>query len=146
MLRCIGKIEFEKLREKLDTCIAGSIQIDGSVSKRMGDNKFVSCRIMTNEHELITLFLGVHEPDALGADGLMESFLAVKDNVKFPLSKLYGITTDSEGANTGKEAGLWKAFRLSGEKYFYGLVRGTSVRLGGRRRHEKCRRVNHMEE
>ena len=65
-------------------------------------------RIMTKEHERITLFLGVHEPDARGADGLMESFLAVKDNVKFPLSKLglYGITT--EGANTGKEAGLWK--------------------------------------
>ena len=96
---------------------------------------------MTKEHERITLFLGVHEPDARGADGLMESFLAVKDNVKFPLSKLglYGITT--EGANTEKEVS-GKAFRLSGKKYFYGLVRGTSVM----RRHEKCRRVNHMED
>ena len=108
MLDSINAVEYERISKMFSTCIAFSIQIDGSVCKQMVDNKFTSCRMATSDGCLKTIFLKMHSPDESGAKGLLEavneSLLICGDNV----DKLMGITTDGESANTGVNNGLWK--------------------------------------
>ena len=94
------------MTKTLNDCVAFSIQIDGSADRQMLDNKFVSCRYVTGppNFELKTVFLGVSEPEADGARGLLEATLAALDHIN--TDKLYRITTDGESANTGKGSGL----------------------------------------
>lgn len=74
----------------------------------MLDNKFCSCRYVTGppNYELKTIFLDVAQPEAHGADGLLEAVLFALREVN--CDKLFGITTDGESANTGKNRGLWR--------------------------------------
>jgi len=52
--------------------------------------------------------LGVIEPDANGARGLLEAVVKASDCIKVDCNKVVGIMTDGESANTGKQGGLWK--------------------------------------
>jgi hypothetical protein len=74
----------------------------------MWDNKFASCRYVTGapDFELRTVFLKVSQPEAGGAQGLLEATLDALEGID--TTKMVGITTDGESANTGREGGLWK--------------------------------------
>lgn len=63
---------------------------------------------MTTDLELKTVFLGMFAPEASGASGLLESVMSVVAKLELEMSKLVGITTDGESANTGRTGGLWK--------------------------------------
>ena len=108
MMESINAIEVKRVVKMLEECIAFSIQIDGSLSKQMEDNMFMSCRIAMKDGTIKTLFLLMHSPDMNGAEGLLE---AVNESLKIygsDYDKLIGITNDGKSANTGKNAGLWK--------------------------------------
>lgn len=109
MLESIYAVDVKRVAQMLQECIAFSIQIDGSLSKQMEDNKFTSCRMVMLDGTVKTVFLLMHSPDANGAEGLLE---AVNKSIKLygcsDSPKLMGITTDGESANTGRKAGLWK--------------------------------------
>lgn len=108
MLECVAKIERMKLKERMDKSLVFSAQIDGSVSRTMRDNKFVSCRALNQNLELQTWFLGVHAPSKDGAGGLLQCLLAVFEELEIDTNKFAGVTTDGESANTGKHGGLWR--------------------------------------
>ena len=108
MLESVNAIEDERISKMFDACIAFSIQIDGSLSKNVVDNKFTSCRMVTSDGSLQTVFLKMHSPNESGAQGLLEAVNASLVVCKRNVDKLMGITTDGESANTGKKNGLWK--------------------------------------
>jgi hypothetical protein len=108
MLDSINAVEEERISKMFDNCIAFSIQIDGSLSKHMVDNKFTSCRMVTNDGCLQTIFLKMHSPNENGANGLLEAVNESLSICNKNVDKLMGITTDGESANTGKNNGLWK--------------------------------------
>ena len=108
MLQSVADVETEKLATKLKAGVCFSLQIDGSVDRQQVDTKFVTARTVTADGQLMTLFLGVGEADSGGAEGLMEVTKATLDRIQADTSKLMGITTDGEAANTGRNSGLWQ--------------------------------------
>ena len=57
-----------------------------------------------------SVFLGESKSDLRGAEGLLESIKIAFSNLgieNVAKSKLTGLSTDSENANTGKNSGLW---------------------------------------
>ncbi len=58
-----------------------------------------------------TIFLAVVEPKESGSAGLLECVTKILKDMAIPASKLAGITTDGEAANTERNAGLWKLHR-----------------------------------
>ena len=108
MLEVIGNLQKQTLNEELKSSIAFAIQLDGSADRRMVDNKFTSVRFVKGPptYELCTGFLTVSQPQKGGAEGLLEAALDALTGSD--TSKLIGITTDGESANTGKDKGLWK--------------------------------------
>jgi hypothetical protein len=108
MVSCIAELELKKLQALMETSVVYAIQVDGSVDKRMIDNKFISCTMLLPNNEVKTCFLEVNSPVASGASGLLEATLHALNNCKASLDKIVGITTDGEAANTGRHAGLWK--------------------------------------
>lgn len=117
MVSCIGKVEQKKLRDTISECVAFTIQVDGSLSKQMRDNKFISCRVLTPRNELQSLFLYVGSPESNGAKGIFEVVQIALENCSAPMDKFVGVTTDGEAANTGSKAGLWKLLQeFAGKK------------------------------
>lgn len=108
MLECIARVEERKLIEKMANAVVISMQLDGSLSAIQSDNKFLSCRLLSEDDEIFTYFLGVHAPDGDGAEGLLEALLHILGRLNVDLTKIAGITTDGESANTGQKGGLWK--------------------------------------
>ena len=108
MLEVVGDMQKQSLREELKSAIAFAIKLDGSADRRMVDNKFTSVRYVKGPptYELCTGFLKVSQPEKGGAEGLLEAALDALEDTD--TSKLIGITTDGESANTGKDKGLWK--------------------------------------
>jgi hypothetical protein len=99
MAESIADCERQKLRHVFDDCIVFSLQVDGSVSRHMKDNKFVSCRFLTSENEMPSFFLNVDTSQSKGADGLLEVIKKTLNNYDAPIHKLVDITTDGESAN-----------------------------------------------
>lgn len=110
MLSFVGMIEMQKLVDKLKKADCFSIQVDGSVDKYGVDNKFITARLVSENGELSTMFLGEKKANTRGAQGLLDSvILCFKDMgiENLAKEKLVGLTTDGENANTGKNSGLW---------------------------------------
>ena len=108
----IGKLEMKHVADCLKDCLCYSVQIDGSTDKQQIDSKFVTARYVPVDEVCVkTVFLGISSSDLSGADGLLDSFLSCMGSVNCETSKLVGITTDGENANTGKNGGLWKQCR-----------------------------------
>ena len=110
MLECVGKIERMKLKEVMEKSLVFSVQIDGCVSRTLRYNKFVSSRTLSRKIELQTFFLGVHAPSKDGAEGLLESLLAIFDNLESDTNKLAAVTTDSEKCQHRK---TWRSLAIT---------------------------------
>jgi hypothetical protein len=108
MLWIIGELQFKKVACLVTSSIAYSLQIDGSVSRTMRDNKFVSARVLDKDSNLSTVFFSVRSPESKGAQGLLEAVVKTLSEVGVETQHLAGVTTDGEAANTGSKGGLWR--------------------------------------
>ena len=112
MQEIIGKLEMKHVADCLKDCLCYSVQIDGSTDKQQIDSKLIAARYVPVDEVCVkTVFLGISNSDLSGADGLLDSFLSCMGSVNCETSKLVGITTDGENANTGKNGGLWKLLK-----------------------------------
>ena len=108
ILRTIAKVETSKLKKELENCICFSVQQDGSLDKRQRDNKYMTVRFNDEGDvcDVKTRFIGVTTSDIHGAGGLLDAFKTALHNIGLDeetiMSKLIGVTTDGESANTGK--------------------------------------------
>jgi hypothetical protein len=104
----------EKTAKLLKDCLCYSVQIDGSSDRQQVDSKFITARYVPPEEVSVnTLFLGISSSDLGGAcsPGLLDAFVSCLSGVKVETTKLVGVTTDGENANTGKNGCLWKLLR-----------------------------------
>ena len=88
------------------------MQIDGSCDRQMLDHQFVSGRMANSDISVTSVFVVMHSPEKNGALGLLESVNKTLDLTGGKDTKLVGVTTDGESANTGRHGGLWFACRV----------------------------------
>ena len=99
----IGQHEMEKTAQLLKDCLCYSVQIDGSSDRQQVDSKFITARYVPPEEVSVnTLFLGISSSELGGAPGLLDAFVSCLNGIKVETTKLVGVTTDGENANTGK--------------------------------------------
>ena len=84
------------------------MQIDGSCDRQMLDHQFVSGRMANSDSSVTSVFVVMHSPEKNGALGLLESVNKTLDLTGGKDTKLIGVTTDGESANTGRHGGLWR--------------------------------------
>ena len=84
------------------------MQIDGSCDRQMLDHKFVSGRMANSVSSVTSVFVVMHSPEKNGALGLLEAVNKTLDLTGGKDTKLVGVTTDGESANTGRHGGLWR--------------------------------------
>ena len=84
------------------------MQIDGSCDRQMLDHKFVSGRMANSDSSVTSVFVVMHSPEKNGALGLLEAVNKTLDLTGGKDTKLVGVTTDGESANTGRHGGLWR--------------------------------------
>lgn len=111
MLSFVSKHELNQVTAALRVADCIALQIDKSVDKYNVDNIFVTARYMDNESfEMKVGFLGECHSEIRGVAGMIDALhtrfkqLQIDDVIK---SKMVGLTTDGESANTGRHGGLW---------------------------------------
>lgn len=106
----IVEVDLPKLKNKLKSCIAVSLRIDGSVDRNQIDNIHVLVKVVTSEGNSELIFLSFEEPESRGVRGYYD---AVKKSVNhvIPWDDLLGlmpsIVTDGASINSGDKNGLW---------------------------------------
>lgn len=107
------------LKNVLNSMIACSIRIDGSVDHCQIDKIYIMLKVIMNDGRKLLLFLGIGEQTETGAVGLMN---AVKngiiknlgvDGYKAVMKLVSSICTDGTNINSGDKGGLWKLFEDS---------------------------------
>ena len=107
MLDVIYELEKVRLSQMFNRCTVFSVQIDGSCDRQMLDHKFVCGRMANSEGSVTSVFVVMHSPEKNGAPGLLEAVNKALDLTGGKDTKLVGVTTDGESANTGRHGGLW---------------------------------------
>ena len=97
-----------KLIEPTSDYVTSSMQIDGSCDRQMLDHKFVSGRMANSDGIVKIVFVVMHSPEKNGAPGLLEAVNKALDLTGGKDTKLVGVITDGESANTGRQGGLWR--------------------------------------
>ena len=69
MLKIEGELQSKVTSNLVNAAVVWAIQVDGSLSRTMRDNKFVSARIIDKDLNMKTVFLSVDVPQARGAEG-----------------------------------------------------------------------------
>lgn len=99
------------LKESLDQALAVALKVDGQVDAYQVTNKFLAVSIVTADGFLQNEFISTEAPVGRGASGMLEAVKNGFDNVGWnwtnAKSKICGVTTDGESANTGTTGGLW---------------------------------------
>ncbi|KAI0222756.1 hypothetical protein LSAT2_025993 [Lamellibrachia satsuma] len=108
MLDVIYELEKVRLSQMFKRCTVFSVQIDGSCDRQMLDHKFVSGRMASSDSSVTSVFVVMHSPEKNGAPGLLEAVNKTLDLTGGKDTKLVGVTTDGESANTGRHGGLWR--------------------------------------
>jgi hypothetical protein len=112
MLDSIVKADIPTLRKTFENVLAMSLRVDGSVDRMQVDNKHVLCKIVHENGDEKTVFVGFHSPEERGVTGYVD---AVKKSVQqlsveweefFP--KVSSIVTDGESLNRGP---FWRALQ-----------------------------------
>ena len=101
MLDVIYELEKVRLSQMFNRCTVFSVQIDGSCDRQMLDHKFVSGRMSNSDGTVTCVFVVMHSPEKNGAPGLLEAVNKALDLTGCKDTKLVGVTTDGESANTG---------------------------------------------
>lgn len=115
LLTVIVKSESD-LEKKIETSLACSLHIDGSVDRTQIDKIYILLKVVSSCGELETIFLGIGQQKKRGAIGLMD---AVKrgiieslneDLYRSIMSRVTSLCTDGARVNIGDKKGLWKLF------------------------------------
>ena len=107
-LDVIYELEKVRLSQMFKRCTVFSVQIDGSCDRQMLDYKFVSGRMANSDGSVTCVFVVMHSPEKNGAPGLLEAVNKALVLTGGKDTKLVGVTTDGESANTGRHGGLWR--------------------------------------
>ena len=108
MLDVIYELEKVRLSQMFNRCTVFSVQIDGSCDRQMLDYKFVSGRMANSDGSVTCVFVVMHSPEKNDAPGLLEAVNKALDLTGGKDTKLVGVTTDGESANTGRHGRLWR--------------------------------------
>lgn len=125
LLKHIVQADIPNLKSKLKSCIAISLRVDGSVDRNQIDNIHVLFKIVLENGDYETMFMGFEEPTQKGAIGYYE---AIKNAVerfvdwKEVLHLVSSIVTDGASVNIGKKNGLWSFSNKKEIKYVIILV------------------------
>lgn len=123
LLEYIARSYQNEFKEKIANSRSCSIHIDGSVDRSQIDKIYMLLKIINENGELETLFIGIGQQTQRGAKGLME---AVKVGIKNGVGEeMYGlimvrvssICTDGTNVNTGEKESLWKYFEEECQKF-----------------------------
>lgn len=116
LLNNIVKSDKSNFQNKLETSIAASIRIDGSVDRTQVDKIYVMLKIITANGEKELIFLGIAEQNSRGAAGLFDAVKkAIIESVGEEMyvcimKKISSICTDGTNINSGERGGLWALF------------------------------------
>lgn len=126
MLTTIVK-SWDELKDKIETSLACSLHIDGSVDRTQIDKIYILLKIVDPTGNLETVFLGIGQKDTEGARGLFDAVVeGICNNVGVELYQLImarvtSICTDGANVNLGEKGGLWAFLKDELEKYRKGL-------------------------
>lgn len=117
ILYTIVEAETQIIRDKLASCLAISLRMDGSVDSTNIDKIYVLTKIINETGDKETVFLSTGEQRERGAIGMMEcvksSLQQNFGNTVFIFQKTSSIVTDGANVNTGENIGLWKFLEYS---------------------------------
>ena len=105
MLDVIYELEKVHLSQMFNRGTVFSVEIDGSCDSKRLDNKFISGRMANSDGSVMSVFVVMHSPEKNGAPGLLEALNKALDLTGCKDTKLVGVTTDGESANTGRKGG-----------------------------------------
>lgn len=111
MLGIIASLEMDRTIKEMQEAGCFSIQIDGSVDKYAADSKYLTARFLDKEFAMRSVFLAETSSEIRGAAGLLDCVEKTFAALKLDKSKLTGVSTDGESANTGKKSGLWQRLK-----------------------------------
>ena len=141
MLNIEGELQSKVTLNLVYAAVVWAIQVDGSLSRTMRDNKFVIARIIDKDLNMKTVFLSVDVPQARGAEGLLEIVKAIINSFGLDKLKLVGVTTDGESANTGRRNGFWKLLRTYLDRDIFSFWCCSSIRSRCKRHGACCSRT-----
>ena len=146
MLKIEGELQSKVTSNLVNAAVVWAIQVDGSLSRTMRDNKFVNARIIDKDLNMKTVFLSVDVPQARNTEGLLEIVKAIINSFGLDKSKLVGVTTDGESANTGRRNGFWKLLRTYLDRDIFSFwVCSSSIRSRCRSHGACCFRIPAVE-
>ena len=96
MLKIEGELQSKVTSNQVNAAVVWAIQVDGSLSRTMRDNKFVNARIIDKDLNMKTVFLSVDVPQARSAEGLLEIMKAIINSFGLEKSKLVGVLMASQ--------------------------------------------------
>lgn len=103
------------MKNKLSSCLAISLRMDGSIDQKQKDKIYVLASITNTDGGSENIFLGMDEQVESGAAGLLKTALrAIENNFsenfmyQHILNKVSSICTDGANVNKGEKKGLWK--------------------------------------
>lgn len=113
ILECIVAVESDLIRQKITNCLALSLRVDGSVDRTNIDKIYVLAKLINEDGNLESIFVGVGQQTQRKAEGL---HLAVKNTIEsigagfyeICLKKMSSFVTDGAEINKGDKKGLWK--------------------------------------
>ena len=127
MLEVIADLVRREVCKTLHNSLCYSVQIDGSMDRQQQDSKFVTARhVQENEVSVQTVFVGIVSSDKSGAEGLLDALCTSIASLESKqsdvaeetrqlnvaiMTKMVGISTDGESANTGRKAELWQLLK-----------------------------------
>ena len=116
LLKCIVESDRQSLSQKIHNSIAISLRCDGSVDRTQIDKIYVLAKLITMTGDEETVFLGAHEPETRGAQGVFNvveqacNNTVGKEVTQEIFSNMSSIVTDGASVNTGDNKGIWAAF------------------------------------
>lgn len=120
LMECIVDVERNVVRKKIENGYALSLRADGSIDCTNIDKIYVLAKIINDQGELETLFLGVAEQTERGALGLLATIKKIvgvhgEHFWKTVLKKMSSFVTDGASVNIGEHKGLWRLIDIEAE-------------------------------
>lgn len=111
-LECIVESDAQTIREKLESSLALSLRVDGSVDRTNIDKIYMLAKIVNSRGVQETIFLGIGDQTERGATGMLD---AMKCGLNETFSEyewifklISSLVTDGASVNTGEKKGLWR--------------------------------------
>lgn len=115
-LECIAKVDQDIVEQKMETCLAMSFRVDGSIDRTNIDKIYLLAQTIDATGEREMLFIGVGEQTERGARGLFQTIKNIVNRHgagawEKSLKKMSSFVTDGASINIGEHNGLWRLIR-----------------------------------